>query len=246
MTDYIHNKVAPNFALFEFFTKPCELNNNKIFTYDFDNAFGDEDFTVFFASRVLSTHKGQCFSMPLLYKILCDELGGGSFLALAPMHMYIKHIGEEGGWVNVELTHGGFVRDVWIIEQHNVSTEAIRNGVFMCALSPIEEISLMLAQLCRTYYAKYKSYDYFIERGVNKVLSHLPHFCEALALKHNLLYEQCLMFLNKYGEIDSLHGSFMLAQLRTTFDLLNHLGYSFLNIEEVAARLAENKRLYQK
>lgn len=102
-------KTAPNYALFEYFTKPSTLNGNKAFVYDFEDFTGKKDFRKLFVTKVLKTHTGQCTSLPLYYKILCDELGGQSSLAFAPRHMYIKHIGEDGKWVNIELTNGHFL-----------------------------------------------------------------------------------------------------------------------------------------
>lgn len=106
------------------------MNGYRQFSYDFEDPMGNKDFSIFFSSKLIETHKGQCSSLSVLYKILCDEMGGHCALAYAPMHVYVKHIGEDGQWVNVELTHGGFVRDIWLIESMNVSTEAIRNGIF--------------------------------------------------------------------------------------------------------------------
>lgn len=104
VNNFSQYRTAPNFALFEYFSKASIMNGNKKITYDFDDPLGEKDYSVNFAWRTLKTHKGQCVSMPLLYKILCDELGGHSALAFAPMHCYIKHIGEDGQWVNVEIT----------------------------------------------------------------------------------------------------------------------------------------------
>ena len=89
-------KTAPNFALFEYFTKPSPMNGNKAFSYDFEDFTGKNDFRKLFITKVMDTHTGQCTSLPLYYKILCDELDGQSSLAFAPKHMYVKHIGEDG------------------------------------------------------------------------------------------------------------------------------------------------------
>ncbi|MBO5058596.1 MAG: hypothetical protein J6C10_03735 [Prevotella sp.] len=77
-------KTAPNFALFEYFTKPNPMNGNKAFSYDFEDFTGKKDFRKLFITKVMDTHTGQCTSLPLYYKILCDELGGQSSLAFAP------------------------------------------------------------------------------------------------------------------------------------------------------------------
>lgn len=191
-------KTCTNYAIFEYFTKPSFMNGNMKFTYDFEDPMGNRDFTIFFTSRLMKTHKGQCSSLSVFYKMLCDELGGQSALAFGPMHVYIKHIGEDGRWVNVELTHGGFVRDVWLIESMNVSTEAIRNGVFLCALNEKETVGFMMMLLAKAYQSKYNSYDYYVERSVNTVLRELPDFCDALVLKLNLLQNHGLDYIEKY------------------------------------------------
>lgn len=148
-------KTAPNFALFEYFTKPSPMNGNKAFSYDFEDFTGKKDFRKLFITKVMNTHTGQCTSLPLYYKILCNELGGQSSLAFAPKHMYVKHIGEDGKWVNIELTNGHFVRDEWLIQTHQINTEAIRNGVFLTALSDKENIAFMITQLGKAYQQKY-------------------------------------------------------------------------------------------
>lgn len=147
-------KTAPNFALFEYFTKPSPMNGNKAFSYDFEDFTGKKDFRKLFVTKVMDTHTGQCASLPLYYKILCDELGGQSCLAFAPKHVYVKHIGEDGKWVNIELTNGHFVRDEWMIQTHGISTEAIRNGVFLTALSDKETVAFMITQLGKAYQQK--------------------------------------------------------------------------------------------
>ena len=109
-------KTGVNYALFEYFTKPNPLNGYTPMTYDFEDFRGKNDFRKLFVSKLMKEKKGQCMSLCLYYKILCDELEGEGYLAMAPSHIYIKHIGEDGKWVNIDLTNGHFARDEWIIE----------------------------------------------------------------------------------------------------------------------------------
>lgn len=62
-------------------------------------------------SKLLDTQKGNCNSMPYLYKILAEELGVDANLALAPNHVYIKHNIKSLGWYNTELTSGIFPQE---------------------------------------------------------------------------------------------------------------------------------------
>lgn len=239
-------KTAPNYALFEYFTKPNPMNGNLSFTYDFDNITSFKSYTICFTSYLLRTHKGQCVSMPLLYKILCDELGGQSALALGPRHMYIKHIGEDGRWVNVELTHGGFVRDVWLMETMNISTEAIRNGIFLCALDKKETIALMLMQLARSYIAKYDSYDSFVERCADYVLAELPTFCDALLIKYCVHQELIIRYQNIFGEKFSPYFEEHYRERQHLLNRLDSLGYTQPTTEEYLNELEEGRQAMER
>lgn len=225
-------KTAPNFALFEYFTKPSMMNGNKAFSYDFNDFTGRKDFRQLFITKVMDTHTGQCTSLPLYYKILCDELGGQSALAFAPKHMYVKHIGEDGKWVNIELTNGHFVRDEWIIQTNKISTEAIRNGVFLTALSDKENIAFMITQLGKAYQQKYESWDYFPLRCAEEVLKVLPNFCDALVLKFCVHQQFGFSYLNKYGQVRSNYSDRNYAEFQRVTNTLDSLGYSQLTDEE--------------
>lgn len=238
-------KTAPNFALFEYFTKPSSLNDNKAFSYDFEDFTGKKDFKKQFVTKVMETHTGQCVSLPLYYKILCDELGGQSYLAFAPRHTYIKHIGEDGKWVNIELTNGHFVRDEWLIQTSNITTEAIRNGVFLTALSDKENIAFMITQLGKAYHQKYNSWDYFPLRCAEEVLKVLPNFCDALVLKYFVHQQFGLAYQNKYGRVHNHFIDSNYAEIQRCINTLDSLGYSQQTDEEykqcVEKALKENK-----
>lgn len=225
-------KTAPNYALFEYFTKPSPMNGNKAFCYDFEDFTGKKDFRNLFVTKAMKTHSGQCTSLPLYYKILCDELGGQSALAFAPRHLYVKHIGEDGRWVNIELTNGHFVRDQWMIQTMNISTEAIRNGVFLTALSDKENIAFMITQLGKAYQQKYNSWDYFPLRCAEEVLKVLPNFCDALVLKFCVHQQFGITYLNKFGPIRSYFLDYNYSEYLRIINILDSLGYSQQTDEE--------------
>lgn len=74
-----------------------KIYNNFPIHYDFDDIFGDKSWENMFVTKLLATQKGNCHSMPYLYKILCEEMGVPCWLALAPNHIYIKHRSEKTG-----------------------------------------------------------------------------------------------------------------------------------------------------
>jgi hypothetical protein len=69
--------------------------------YDFHDYRGEGDYRQQFVTKLLQTNTGQCHSLPLLYKILAEEMGVKAYLAFAPNHSYIRHQDEQGRWYNL-------------------------------------------------------------------------------------------------------------------------------------------------
>ena len=129
------------------------------FTYDFDDSFGDADWQNMFVTKLLSAGKGNCHSLPYLYKIVADEIGIQAHLALAPNHIYIKSRSEKTGWYNTELTSSSFPVDAWIMASGYVHLEAIQNGVYMKALDETESTVMCVIDLAMGYDRKYIGND---------------------------------------------------------------------------------------
>lgn len=156
----------------------------KPFSYDFKDVFGHQDKENLFVSKLLKTRKGNCRSLPYLYKILAEELGVDANLALAPNHVYIKHNSERHGWYNTELTNGIFPIDAWIMASGFVHVDAITNGVYMKALNNKESIAVLLVDLAENYNAKYPHNDgSFALQCAERAIKEYPNFAKALLLK---------------------------------------------------------------
>lgn len=166
-------KTASNWAVFTYMTDSVALNNFKPYKYDFDNFLPDKDPTVGFVTKLLSTNKGNCNSLPFLYKILTEEIGGTAYLALAPIHCYIKHKDEKGMWVNLEMTSGSFARDEWIMQQSGVTVEQIKSGIYMNALTQKESLALILKELAANYQFQFGVGDFDL-KVVETALKYYP------------------------------------------------------------------------
>lgn len=141
------------------------------YTYDFDDVQGQSDWSKMFVSKLLETGKGNCHSLPYLYKILSDELNIPCYLSFAPNHIYIKLFAESTGWYNTELSSGTFPIDAWIIASGYVNTDAIRNGLYMDTLSTKQAIANCLVDLAQGYQRKYGKDDpTFVIQCCNTVL----------------------------------------------------------------------------
>lgn len=167
---------------------PLYINNEQYvyspFGYDFKDVFGHRNKKNLFVSKLLETRKGNCRSLPYLYKILAEELGVNAHLALAPNHVYIKHNSERHGWYNTELTNGIFPIDAWIMASGFVHVDAITNGVYMKALDNKESIAVLLVDLAENYNAKYPDNDgSFALQCAERAIKVYPNFAKALILK---------------------------------------------------------------
>lgn len=230
-------KTAGNFALFEYFTKPNKLNRFKPLTYDFDDFYGKKDLNNTYVTKLLQTHKGQCRSMPMLYKILSDEIGAKSYLALGPNHMYIKHLDEQGKWVNIELTNGHFSSDAWMISSMDISAEAIKKGVYMKDLSQQESISHCLSELGSAHQRRYGDTDFAL-LCFDETLKYFPASIGSLMGKYNVMRSQALAYMKKHGKTPTPWLINHHAKFKAVGDQIEYLGYHDMSPEKYQAWLA--------
>lgn len=196
-------KVSKYAALFSVISQviPVVINDTlysyKPFSYDFEDVFGHEDITNLFVSKLLKTHKGNCNSLPYLYKILAEELGVSAHLALAPNHIYIKHHIQSVGWYNTELTTGIFPHDGWLMASGYIHLDAVTNGVFMKALNNKESIALTLVDLGQAYQRSFPDNDgSFILKCTQKAIETYPYFANAWILQaetHKKQFERIMV-----------------------------------------------------
>jgi hypothetical protein len=154
------------------------------FIYDFDDFFGEKDWSKMFVVKLLQSGEGNCHSLPYLYKILSEELNTTASLALAPNHIYIKHKSLKNGMYNTELTSASFPIDAWIMASGYIHLTAIQNGVYMKALTDKESIALCLIDLAEGYKRKSNNSDTdFIIKCCDKALEYFPNCVNAIILK---------------------------------------------------------------
>lgn len=155
------------------------------YKYDFDDFMGEKDWSKMFVFKLLTTHTGNCHSLPFLYKILCEELGVKAYLSMAPNHIYIKLRCEKIGWYNTELTSGYFPIDAWIMASGYVHLTAVQNRIYMDTLSDKQSIAVCITDLVQGYQRKHgekANYDDAISM-LDFALRFYPNYINALLLK---------------------------------------------------------------
>lgn len=214
-------------AVFIFMTDTIPIQTDKDvikhvpFSYNFDDYAGQKDWSNMFVSTLMHKAKGNCHSLPFLYKLIMNELGQESYLALAPNHIYIKAQNKRVGWYNIELTCRDFPTDAWLMASGYIHTDAIRNGIYMKPLTEKESVALCLVDLAQGYQAKSGVGDgSFILKCCDTALIHFPNYINALLLK-----AETLTALHKQADPESEGCKELFVQMNEIYGKIHELGY---------------------
>jgi regulator of sirC expression with transglutaminase-like and TPR domain len=141
-------------ALLKTLYEPGPWNQGKPFSYDLSDPLGKNPTNKQLATY-LSTRKGNCVSMPLLFVILGQRLGLPVALATAPNHVLVKFADDtQQMWLNVEATAGGFKYDSSYQLETGISEAALDNGLYLRPLLPHEGVGVIASSLMEHYGAK--------------------------------------------------------------------------------------------
>lgn len=194
-------------ALFSVITDtiPIQVDSSKIiylspYSYDFNDIFGDKEWSNMFVSKLLDTKLGNCHSLPFLYKIVSDEIGIKTYIAVAPNHFYIKHQNKGNGWYNTELTSGIFPIDAWLMASGYIHLDAIVNKLYMEALTDKQMLALCLIDLAKGYERKLgaNAKSDFILSCCEAALKYYPNYINALILKAETKKKEFDILMTKY------------------------------------------------
>lgn len=174
-------------ALLHYFIQPFMFSDGSTHippSYDHKDPFGVEDAKQRFVSKLLQNGTGQCYSLPMLYKILADKIGVTARIALASNHSYILVQDGQGKWYNFETTHAGFVTDEWIIGGLDISHKSIQQNVYMKGLSEKEMLAYLLISLVQNHINEL-GYTEFVHKYASYASQADPNLLEALACLAN-------------------------------------------------------------
>ncbi|MBN1971236.1 MAG: hypothetical protein JW870_17855 [Candidatus Delongbacteria bacterium] len=127
-----------------------QIITNYPLKYDFDDGWGETNWNKMFVSKLLFTGMGQCHSMPLLHLIIAEELNANAYLSLSPNHSFIK-FENNNTLYNLETTLGVLVSDQWLMASGYVSTESIKNKIFLDTLNKKQVVANCLNDLASGY-----------------------------------------------------------------------------------------------
>lgn len=219
-------------------TIPILLDSNRVlfhkpFQYDFEDVFGSNDWSNMFVSKLLVTKKGNCHSLPYLYKILADEINATAHIAVAPNHFYIKHQNKVNGWYNTELTSGIFPNDAWLMASGYIHLDAIVNKLYMEALNEKQMLALCMIDLAKGYEKKLgdMAQTDFILKCCESALKVYPHYINALLLKaetKKIEFDALMKEYNAEYPADILNlpeAQYLFNEMTTLYTQIHEMGY---------------------
>ena len=216
-------------SVFKFMTDtiPIYLNDSAIllhlpFRYNFDDFSGEQDWSNMFVTKLLETHKGNCHSLPILYKLIVEDMGERAWLSFAPNHLYIKLRNQQSGWFNTELTTGFFPTDAWLIASGYIHLDAVRNGVYMDTLSQAQSVAMCLIDLAEGFQKKFGDINPdFILSCCETALKYYPNYVNALLLQAETL----MKIYREQPDKNTPENKELFTQVNSMYINIHKLGY---------------------
>jgi len=133
-----------------------EWNDHTPFQYDFTDPLGTQNPKGPLLHNYLTTRKGNCVSMPILFLILADRLGLDVTLTNAPKHLLVYFVeSDTKKQILIETTSGGNpTRAGWIAKQFHITPTAKKSGIYLHKLNKRQSIASMTHSLAADLYKK--------------------------------------------------------------------------------------------
>jgi regulator of sirC expression with transglutaminase-like and TPR domain len=126
-------------------------NDNRPFAYDMTDPLGKKPANRYL-HNYLTSRRGNCITMPILFVILGQRIGLNLTLAQAPLHVLIKYTDDTGAVWNLEPTSGGgFARDAKYRKDLPMTDKAIKAGIYLRALSSEETAAIVASHVAEQY-----------------------------------------------------------------------------------------------
>jgi regulator of sirC expression with transglutaminase-like and TPR domain len=156
-------------------------NHNRPFAYDMTDPLGTKPANRYL-HNYLSSRRGNCVTMPILFVILGQRIGLNLTLAEAPLHILVKYTDDDGAVWNLEPTSGGgFARDAWYRKELPMTDRAVAEGTYLRALSSEEAVAMIVLQAAETH-MRAGRYEQAVV-AANVLLRHFPRFAHAMVVK---------------------------------------------------------------
>jgi regulator of sirC expression with transglutaminase-like and TPR domain len=209
-------------------------NNHASFSYDFDNPQGrlavHKTLDYYLTSR-----RGNCVSMPLLFLVLAEQLDVEMTLITAPRHLQVQYIDPDTGKaVNLETTSGvNPSRPEWLKTQLHWNDRAVETGMYLKPLTKKQIVAEMGATLLQRLHDERQDY----KEDIDVALVMLEKYPESdVPLLHLYASSQQILareFAPKYETLNLMSPEVRAEAIKRVtmrdkaLDALTALGYRF-------------------
>lgn len=129
-------------------------NDSITFTYDLDDLEAAKKENQYL-SAYISTKKGSCITMPMLYLVLADRLGWPIKAVRAPKHFFCRYEAEGFDENNIDPTvGGGYSSNQKYVKDFGITKKPIENGVYLRTLTKKEYLASLLLNNARHFYER--------------------------------------------------------------------------------------------
>ncbi len=258
----LKDNMALNYGIQKFMTDTLTINNKRNkempnvkmthlgFYYDYQDYKAKKDERSYFVTKTFATGNGQCHSLPIVYLILAEQLGAKCYLSFAPIHSFIKYPDKKGTIHNFETTSNWQISDQWYMENFNIKSLAIKNGIYLDTLDRQQIIASSMIDLASCYEKKFGIADgAFISKCIDSAMNYFSN--KEANINGWLLREKIVVIkLNRIAkknpnktieEVEKLpEAQILLKELNSIDAKIESLGYESIS-ESTYDKIVENQ-----
>ncbi len=153
------------------------------FHYDFKDTRAETDYQNYLVQKLLKTKTGQCHWMPLLFKILADELNLQTYLSFSPEHSFIKMKDSKGKMFSYEPTNGNFMSEEFLISSGFITPTARKTKIYNDTTNSYQTLVYCVYDLALSYKEKYGTDDFTLKcsKIIDKYANNKLHYSVLMA-----------------------------------------------------------------
>lgn len=241
--------------------KPKKITH-KPFMYDFDDYKAEKDLRNYFVTKTLATGTGQCHTLPCAYMVFAEAMGVDASITYVHQHSFIKYKNSKGTIENYEPTVDWHMSDNDYMEDVPVMAEAIKNKMYLQALTKKQMIASIMIELANNFHREHWTKDgKFLNECIDYAMKYFEKGegnREGLLLKNLVLASQLdiALYKNKITDLKDVYKTEETAKLYEAFrkssnkidtlgiqDFPENVYYAMLERHDKGGKLQQAKKI---
>lgn len=235
---------------------------HKPFMYDFIDYKAEKDLRNYFVTKTLATGSGQCHTLPCAYIVFSEAMGVNASISFVHQHSFVKYKNSNGTIENYEPTVDWHMSDNDYMEDVPVMAEAIKNKMYLQALTKKQMIASFMIDLAYNFHREHWTKDgKFMNECIDYAMKYFTNgegHREGLLLKNLVLASQLdiALYKNNITDLKDVNKTQETAKLyeayRKSSDKIDSLGiqdfpeniyYAMLERHDKGGKLQQSKNI---